>query len=321
MNDFRLPVITCLDNLYIITLATMAASLFENISKDVHIELFIIADQIPAENKKLIEQIGRNKKVTFHWLDIDPLLFQGLHIDGWGSRATYSQFFMDKMLPKSINKAIFVAVDALVLDDLYQIWGIDLEGNHIGACQDIGVKTVSCPVQGIHNYKDLGFSEDAPYFNSGFLLIDMKKWRDDRIGVKALEYAQKHREKTNLWDQGALNAVLYNKWKQLESKWNEFPRRMYAARSRNPGIIHFVTWRKPWKRLGWGFARDEQEWFLKYLDKTPWKMKAFLLRLDILLEKIRKLLLVAFGWELCKWCFGVLKKGIKDLIRTRLQER
>ena len=319
MNDFKLPVITCLDNKYIVPLASMVASLLENISKNVHIELFIIADQIPAKNKGLIEQIGRNKKVTFHWLDIDPLKFRGLHVDGYATRATYSQFFLAEMLPKSIKKAIFVAADALILDDLYQLWQVDLEGNHICACRDTIVKTVSTTL-GVHNYRDLGFSKDAPYFNTGVLLIDMEKWRSDRIGLKALEYARKWRNKNPLWDQGALNAILYDKWKELDSKWNEFPRRVYAARSKNPSIIHFVTYVKPWKTLR-RFASDEKEWFLEYIGKTPWKMEALLPRRpELWLEKIGIVSLLEFGGRLYRWSSRVLKKWIKDLIFTMMAQ-
>ncbi len=60
------------------------------------------------------------------------------------------------------------------------------------------------------------------------------------------------------WDQDGLNAILYNKWKELPPKWNQqvtmfkigadetnFSKKEFIEALENPSIIHCTTSSKP----------------------------------------------------------------------------
>jgi len=321
MNIHQLTLVTALDDSYVIALAAMIASLLENSSKETHIELFVVADQLTAKNKKRVESMVENKKMALRWVDLAPSKLQGLFVNFHSARAAYARLYLDEILPKNVKKVIYLDPDLLILDDLYELWQVNFEGDHICACQSPVIRNVSHPL-GVYNYKDLGFSEDATYFNSGVLLVDMEKWRSDKVGSRALDYVRRSGPENRLWDQGALNAILCNKWKKLDRKWNACSRsyvNWQAAIYKNeieacgtPGILHFLGNLKPWKFSGFVDPK-ERGLFFKYLSMTPWKMSVYQIRLKYWLEQFKSWLRNRGSLRpvraLYRMCKKVLKQG------------
>ena len=77
----------------------------------------------------------------------------------------------------NVERAIYLDVDLIVMDDIRKLWDIDLEGHVFGA-SPLYVERLAT----INMYKNkIGLSEQDTsyhYFNSGILLIDYKKWRE-----------------------------------------------------------------------------------------------------------------------------------------------
>jgi len=78
------------------------------------------------------------------------------------------------------------------------------------------------------------------------LLIDLKKWRKERISEKAFLYLKQH-PLTPYMDQDALNFVLDRQWTKLDPRWNmQDHYSKIRPGSSGPGIVHFITKAKPW---------------------------------------------------------------------------
>ncbi len=109
---------------------------------------------------------------------------------------------------------MYLDADILVLDDLESLWETDLEGAVVGAVLD-GLDPKL-------KHGDPGF-EEVPrvqdYFNSGVLLIDLGRWREERISERALELLINHPQSL-FSDQDALNIVCDGRWKKLDPRWN-----------------------------------------------------------------------------------------------------
>jgi lipopolysaccharide biosynthesis glycosyltransferase len=69
-------------------------------------------------------------------------------------------------------------------------------------------------------YEQLGLDPDAPYVNSGVLMINARLWRHEDITAKAVNYLQQHRSTIAHPDQDALNAVLAGKLTEVDLDWN-----------------------------------------------------------------------------------------------------
>jgi lipopolysaccharide biosynthesis glycosyltransferase len=113
-------------------------------------------------------------------------------------------------------------------------------------------------------YQQLGLDPDAPYVNSGVLMINAHLWRREDITRQAVDYLQEHRSTIAHPDQDALNAVLSRKLTELDLAWNvqigairyfdrvgwqedqtEVKRRRTQLLS-EAKIVHFIGPCKPW---------------------------------------------------------------------------
>src|SRR5207244_1433075 len=73
---------------------------------------------------------------------------------------------------------------------------------------------------GVARYRELGLPPKAKYFNAGVLVLNLDRWRRERVTERALEYVKAYAHEVSFWDQEGLNAVLSGKWGELDSVWN-----------------------------------------------------------------------------------------------------
>ena len=107
--------------------------------------------------------------------------------------------------------------------------------------------------------------------------MNLKKWRKCEIGERVLTYLSEYRAIIQMADQEALNAVLWNDWKELEYRWNWQIRHRdlrlgrvkasWVPEAKRKSIVHFTTGEKPWLP---GCDYDERKYFIRYLDQTEW---------------------------------------------------
>ena len=131
-------------------------------------------------------------------------------------------------------------------------------------------EVVSCSWGGIPNYKELGIPADSKYFNSGLLLINAKRWRDDQITTKVIQCLIDNSKYVNWVDQYGLNAALANQWVELDRSWNWFASQGdKTATGEAPRIVHFLDIKPIFK--SYASNRTFQTEFYKYMRLTPWK--------------------------------------------------
>lgn len=187
-------------------------------------------------------------------------------LDNW-TRLWVEQFF-----DENTDRVLYLDCDIVVLGSLAPLWRIDL-GDALLAAVDIPGST-----QGVTH---LGMRAEKGYFNSGVLLIDLKKWREKRALESVLHYVKTYPERMcYTLDQDALNACFYDRTKRLDYIWNvtwsffqssiEVP--LSAAEiqrvRRQARILHFNTSVKPWSYFCDHPLKGEYE---KYLRMTEWR--------------------------------------------------
>ena len=181
------------------------------------------------------------------------------------TQAVYSRLLLDQKLPIDLEKALWLDTDLLINSDISKLYHADLQGNAIGAVADVSVDHLTSAQ--IHRFKkNLGIENPKNYFNSGVLLIDLKKWRTEEIGQKAVDFARKHYHVMDAQDQDVLNAVLKGNWEHLPGIWNQS---QYLPQvNEREGIIHLIGKRKPWHA---DYEYRFKERFFEILDSTAFK--------------------------------------------------
>src|SRR5262249_26051824 len=166
---------------------------------------------------------------------------------------TYARLLIGDLLPREIDRVLYLDGDILVRGDIGELWTTDLRDRTLGAVVDLPPYPYN---------RRLGLPDDTSYFNAGVLLIDLRRWRQLRVGERALSFAREHPERLAWADQCALNLVLHDDWRALDRVWNL--QSMDVARLVNghmrfdtvdPGqlraarLVHFNGRSKPWHYL------------------------------------------------------------------------
>ncbi|WP_045687127.1 glycosyltransferase family 8 protein [Hymenobacter sp. AT01-02] len=235
----------------------------------------------PADKAKIEEHVqAHNSTISFYQID-ESLISQFVLGSKW-TVAVYYRLFFAFLVPESVEYLLYIDSDTLVVGDLSLFTQIDLGTCPVAAVYDNWVKTQPL----------LGITEEGQYFNSGVLYMHMKEWRRQRISEQALQYLQQYPERIKYVDQCALNAVLRNNWKKIDSRFNTLhsyvpemlPRQEFETYLADKVILHF-TLHRPWAMLCQNRFRYL---YHRYLQQSPSNRKE--LYTDFALNKVPSLL-------------------------------
>lgn len=274
-----IQIVFAADSNYAMPLAVAMCSAARNCGSDQQIVFNVIHDGFDlALRAKVQTSLASTERAnaTINWIQAAADSLSQLKIaNGYLTQMTYARLLLPQVLGIDISRALYLDCDIVVLEDISALWETSLEDKVIGAVKD-HIGTVSSP-RGLLNYRELGMSPDAKYFNAGVLLIDLDKWRLNRVSERALNYVHTYRDVIQMEDQEALNAVLYGAWTELPVQWNwqiEYKKQRKRRRpstdravAEQRNIVHFTTAEKPW-RPGCGY--EERYLFFEQLDRTEW---------------------------------------------------
>lgn len=283
----NITIVVACDNHYLIMLAALLKSIELNHVTAEHIEVWIVEDNVTQKNKIRLEKSLSKTKFTIKWINSKDAIPSGMSLPL--DKNTYPlnifmRLFIPYFLPKEIKKALYLDVDMLVLEDISKLWNTNIGDNITGAVTDSICKTTSI---GIKNYDKLGLAPDSPYFNSGLLLMNTKKWLENNVTQKVIDCVNNNRDFASFSDQYGLNVVLTNNWYQLNPLWNYYS----SGDIEKPYLIHFFH-RKPFYKT-YPYNKNYQKLFYQYLNLTEWKgskpigeFKRYLVKIGNVIEKI-----------------------------------
>jgi len=114
-------------------------------------------------------------------------------------------------------------------------------------------------------------------------VINLKKWREEDVGLRVNAFLEQNRKDVIFWDQDGLNAILHNRWLSLDDKYNNIiTQNEFENIFKHPFaleeyfnhnlIIHFVSDLKPWLYANQDPRRHKYLW---YLAQGPWRGQPF----------------------------------------------
>ena len=213
-------------------LAVTMRSALENLKSNHKIVFYIIDGGITDFNKQKILKSLVLERCEVEFIQISDSLISDITIahesiesKNIETKATYIsvaafyRLLIPELLPEQVEKVIYLDCDLVVKGNLEQLWQTDLGENYILAVQDTWILYVSSPTARL-NYKELGINPDSKYFNSGVLVINLRKWRTGEFSRKTIQYLRQNLEYIGWYNQGLLNALLVGQWGQLDPRWN-----------------------------------------------------------------------------------------------------
>lgn len=265
-NQSIVIVVAC-DNHYMPLLAGLVKSIEVNHKTAEHIHFFILDDGISTKNRSKLVGSVNSQMFTFHWLLKDQVIPEGMSIPYDNSSyplIIHMRMFIPYFIPAGYEKVIYMDVDMILNDDISKLWHTNLGEYIIGAVIDVRIREFGRS-SAVRNYKELGFDASTRYFNTGLLLMNTKKWREQDLTPAIFTCIEENRQYANYPDQYGLNVVFANKWLELDTKWS------WSAEEWIPdaSLIHFI-WRKPIYKT-YMFDKRYQEMYFRYLELTAWK--------------------------------------------------
>lgn len=210
------------------------------------LQLHVIAEGLRAdEMKRIVDLISRSgHDISFY--ELDRSLVDRFQVSGQWTPVVYYRLFFSLLLPSDIQRLIYLDCDTVVIKSLWPLYSIELDGYPIAAVYDNYVKT----------QPRIGIFKEGEYFNSGVMLIDLNEWRNQNVSENASTYLVTYPEKILFVDQCALNAVLKDNWKKLQSRFNlmysalpqGISRRQMNEVLQDAVVVHF-TLHRPWQML------------------------------------------------------------------------
>ncbi len=151
----------------------------------------IVFMKMPNWSEKLGVKLSTTKKV---WL-------------GFG----YNRLFVTEFLPETIDRVLYLDSDTIIEGSLKELWETNLDNYYIAGVDD-------CLSKSYRKIVEIGY--DGVYCNSGVLLINLKKWREDNIKEKLIECVIKHNGYFIFNEQSILNMVFCGKCLILPLQYN-----------------------------------------------------------------------------------------------------
>lgn len=233
-----------------------------------NVNFYVLHNDIPQEwfegIQFKLEKMGYN---LFSIRISDDIFKDYKTLEHISSSSSYYRF----LIPKLINqdRVLYLDADIIVNGSLRDFYYSDLENTPVGVVRDY------CTMQ-TFPFPYLDESVSKNYFNSGVLLIDCIKWRNEEIVGILLETAKEYANQVLYGDQCILNMVLREKAKyygfaeNTQVKYIENIKQQCAVKSVNlekqPIIIHYTAECKPWLNQMPELFEREKYWFFRHLD-------------------------------------------------------
>lgn len=248
----RLDITCSTDNNYVQHCMAMLCSVFEN-NKGHNIKVHLLHTSLSANGQSILSSMSKryNNEIIFYEIDDRELACVSIadnHPDL--SIATYYRFFIASLLPKDIDKVLYLDCDVIVLQDISELFSLDLDGYGVAAVKDV------TPENDLHR-QILGFELDGKAFCAGVMMINLEYWREHNCQRTMLDYANKMGKKLIMEDQDVLNHEFRGCWFELPYKYGRTPMSIapldksqkYADIKEyvfHPAIIHYAAFVKPW---------------------------------------------------------------------------
>ena len=286
MMDNKINIVFASDNNYAQHTSVAMASVLVNTKVPQKIQFYLIDDEIQQDNKEKITKTVQNLGGNIEFIKIKNSKLEDCYVSGELSRASYFRLDIANILDESIEKIIYLDCDLLVYDDIEKMWQLDMSGKPVAATCDLGIMA-SARVRKQKN-KFIGLPFDAPYFNAGVLIMDLKKWRDGNYAEAIIALATQNKYPNH--DQDALNKFFMNNWQEIPLRWDVIPpvfnlflkiltkpdlRKKAIEAKLNPAIFHYAGGYKPWEyEIHDGF-NDKYYEYLKLTEYKDAKMPQF----------------------------------------------
>ena len=187
------------------------------------------------------------------------------------STATLLRLTLNKFIPKSYDRVLYLDCDVLPLAPLDELFATNMHGKPIAAVEDY--VSLSGPMTMFKDHpREIGMKPQSRYFNAGIILFNWPQVLTNGHLEKALTTivaAQNNNRNLPFLDQDVLNLEFENNWHALPSKYNLMTF-MLPYNSDQPIFRHFNSRNKPWGKTWIPEISDYKKFYIEVFSDSSY---------------------------------------------------
>ena len=291
----RIEIAIAGDSNYIVPLTVLLQSLFENNKGTaITVNFLYLVSAVREEDLLSMEAFiaGHGQRMRRLGVTEEQL---GRIPDSRHSKSASLRLLLPEFLPETVSRVLYLDGDVIVCGSLLPLWETDISHSYVAAVKDPTI------LFGREYCAKIGIPENAQYFNSGVLLMNIDRMRQDNIQEAFFVYMLEYIDGLIAVDQDVLNATLYkavtylppiynyNYWLEKDVARQLFTKEEIRAVKHHPVIVHYIGPVKPWHCKS---IHPKKALWWKYLKQTPYK--GYRCKDNSLKNRLSHLLLLVF---------------------------
>lgn len=232
----------------------MLKSLFLN-NPDNTFTIYLIHSSLTDKELNDLEFFIVSHQSRLITINIDDSCFANAPTLFYYPKEMYYRLLAFRLLPQNIDRILYLDPDILVINPVDKLYNTDIDEYLYAAAYHNIIS-----IKGINKLRLIPYKIDA-YYNSGVLLINLKRQRQEVDEKEIFKFIENNHAKLIMPDQDVLNVLFAKKIKNIDEKLYNYDVRYfhyYKITSnyiwdmdyviKNTVILHFCGRKKPWKK-------------------------------------------------------------------------
>jgi len=252
----KMNILVTLDENYIPYLNVMLSSLLHS-NPNNYFHVYLLHSSVPDEatvgTKCILGNSGQLISVG-----VDDIGLDGAPTTSRYPQEIYYRIFAAKYLPQELDRVLYLDPDLIVNGSVSELYHLPMDDYYFAAASHIGTLLHKA------NELRLGMDEDSPYINSGVMLMNLKRLREEQNYQEVFDFIEKRKNFLTLPDQDIISALYGSKILSLDPFRYNMTERLYIQHApfekslnldwirKHSVIIHYCGRNKPWKSRYFG---------------------------------------------------------------------
>ena len=238
-------------------------SILHNASQEDNLIIYFISNELSPQDIELILSLKNIRNFEIKFISVTAEKFKAFPVNLHVSVAAYFRLLIPEIIPSHVDKILYLDCDILVEKSLYDLYNTNIDNYYLAAVEDFS------------SYGSMQYNEEnyriyrEKYFNSGVMLLNLKRLRSFSLYKKSYEFIKKFGQ-PRWWDQDILNMLFETKdilfippyfnmqywYSDAGLRADEYLIGNTYAKLHDIAIIHFITDIKPWINITFSHASN-----------------------------------------------------------------